>query len=253
MRLHFGMIDEERHDVPAPPSARGVRTGPDTARRAMYPRHPRRGASERAPARPGARCTRAASARGVRTGPDTRAPTLVGARVPRARPAPRSAVGHPAHGAGRRRRRPLPLGCRTPRARGGPPRTSAPTTVPPSARGVRTGPDTALRAMYPRRLGAGRPNGPAEDVGPYHRSAVGHPAHGAGRRGRRPLPPLGCRTPRARGGPPRTSAPTTARLSDNPRTGRAAEDVGPYHSAGGQPATGAARGTVGRFFAIIPA
>ena len=40
--------------------------------------------------------------------PPASAPTLVGVRVPRARPAPRSAVGHPAHGAGRRGRRPLP-------------------------------------------------------------------------------------------------------------------------------------------------
>ena len=47
-------------------------------------------------------------ARSLSEAPPASAPTLVGARVPRARPAPRSAVGHPAHGAGRRGRRPLP-------------------------------------------------------------------------------------------------------------------------------------------------
>ena len=68
--------------VPAPPSARGVGAG---CRRGRPPRPPRR------PWR-------------------TRAPTLVGARVPRARPASRTGSG-----------------CRTFRAGGGPPRTSAPT------------------------------------------------------------------------------------------------------------------------------
>ena len=47
-------------------------------------------------------------ARSLSDAPPASAPTLVGARVPRARPAPRSAVGHHAHGAGRRGRRPLP-------------------------------------------------------------------------------------------------------------------------------------------------
>ena len=47
-------------------------------------------------------------ARSLSDAPPASAPTLVGARVPRARPAPCSAVGHPAHGAGRRGRRPLP-------------------------------------------------------------------------------------------------------------------------------------------------
>ena len=68
--------------VPAPPSARGVGAG---CRRGRPPRPPRR------PWR-------------------TRAPTLVGACVPRARPASRTGSG-----------------CRTFRAGGGPPRTSAPT------------------------------------------------------------------------------------------------------------------------------
>ena len=71
-------------------------------------------------------------ARSLSDAPPASAPMLVGARVPRARPAPRSAVGHPAHGAGRRGRRPLPpiLPRRGP-AREGP--------APPSAPGVRTG------------------------------------------------------------------------------------------------------------------
>ena len=47
-------------------------------------------------------------ARSLSDAPPASAPTLVGARVPRARPAPRSAVGHPAPRAGRRGRRPLP-------------------------------------------------------------------------------------------------------------------------------------------------
>ena len=51
---------------------------------------------------------RLGKARSLSDAPPASAPTLVGARVPRARPAPRSAVGHPAHGAGRRGRRPLP-------------------------------------------------------------------------------------------------------------------------------------------------
>ena len=198
-----------------------------------YPRRPRRGASERAPTRPGARCTRATRGAGRPNGPRHAGPD-VGRGARPARP-PGSAFG-----------------CRTPRARGGPPRTSAPTT----------------RLSDTPRTGRA-----AEDVGPYHRSALGAgrpngPRHGPARdvpapprRGaseRAPTRPCArcTRAASARGvrtGPPRTSAPTTARLSDNPRTGRAAEDVGPYHSAGGQPAPGAARGTVGRFFAIIPA
>ena len=97
------------------------------------------GASERAPARPGARCTRAASARGVRT-----APTRPCARCTRAASA-RGAAGRglevvvrrsrgsatrlsDATRRGRRgyfaRRPGSALGCRTTRARGGPPRTS---------------------------------------------------------------------------------------------------------------------------------
>ena len=51
---------------------------------------------------------RLGKARSLSDAPPASAPTLVGARVPRARSAPRSAVGHPAHGAGRRGRRPLP-------------------------------------------------------------------------------------------------------------------------------------------------
>ena len=72
-------------------------------------------------------------ARSLSDAPPASAPTLVGARVPRARPAPRSAVGHPAHGAGRRGRWPLPpiLPRRGPAREG---------LAPPPARGVRTGP-----------------------------------------------------------------------------------------------------------------
>ena len=60
--------------------------------------------------------------------PESKPPSV----SPRARPAPRSAVGHHAHGAGRRGRRPLPpiLPRRGPAREG---------LAPPSARGVRTG------------------------------------------------------------------------------------------------------------------
>ena len=63
----------------------------------------------------------------------TSKPLSVSPCAPRARPDPRSAVGHPAHGAGRRGRRPLPpiLPRRGPAREG---------LAPPSARGVRTGP-----------------------------------------------------------------------------------------------------------------
>ena len=69
-------------------------------------------------------------------------PLSVSPYAPRARPAPCSAVGHHAHGAGRRGRRPLPpiLPRRGP-AREGP--------APPSARDVRTGPARDV----PRREG----------------------------------------------------------------------------------------------------
>ena len=87
---------------------------------------------------------RLGKARSLSDAPPASAPTLVGARVPRARPVPRSAVGHPAHGAGRRGRRPLPpiLPRRGP-AREGP--------APPPARGVRTGP--AREGLAPPRRG----------------------------------------------------------------------------------------------------
>ena len=72
---------------------------------------------------------RLGKARSLSDAPPASAP-LVGARVPRARPAPRSAVGHPAHGAGRRGCRPLPpiLPRRGPAREG---------LAPPSARAVR--------------------------------------------------------------------------------------------------------------------
>ena len=70
---------------------------------------------------------RLGKARSLSDAPPASAPTLVGARVPRARPAPRSAVGHPAHEAGRRGRRPLPpILPRTGPAREGPAPPSAP-------------------------------------------------------------------------------------------------------------------------------
>ena len=81
-------------------------------------------------------------ARSLSDAPPASAPTLVGARVPRARPAPRLAVGHPAHGAGRRGRRPLPPIL----PRRGPARE---VPAPPSARGVRTG--SAREGLAPPR------------------------------------------------------------------------------------------------------
>ena len=96
---------------------------------------------------------RLGKARSLSDAPPASAPTLVGARVPRARPAPRSAVGHPAHGAGRRGRRPLP--------------PILPRTDP--ARGVRTGPAREGLALPPAR---GVRTGPARE-GPAPPSAPG--------------------------------------------------------------------------------
>ena len=135
------------------------------------------------------------------------------------------------------------FGCRTPRARGGPPRTSAPTTHPaptrPGARRTRAAP------------GAGRPNGPgarrtraALGVGlswrtrwrmkprasqPQNHSPCPRASPRSVLTGRRPGPRSGrCRTPRARGGPPRTSAPTTHPAPTRPgaRSTRAALGAG---------------------------
>ena len=134
---------------PAPPSTNTPPTAkstasPPTAWRAKYPRRPRRVASERAshvgwPWR-------------------TMAPTLVGARVPRARSAP--------HARAR-------LGCRTSRrvrAGGGPPGTSAPTILPPAP-------------TRPRRWPH---NGPAREVPapPPARGVRTPPARSDGRDGR---------------------------------------------------------------------
>ena len=162
----------------APPCALAgiVVRASEQARRAKYPRRPRRGMSERArrgtsPSGRGAihcdrsrrascRSTRSARrhegtevveswftrtsvmdclsprpgmARSLSDAHPASAPTLVGARVPRARPAPRSAVVRHVPGAGRRGRRPLPpILPRRGLVRKGP--------APPSARGVRTGP-----------------------------------------------------------------------------------------------------------------
>mgnify|MGYP004618875821 CR=1 FL=1 len=125
--LHLGHTGGPRlsRPGPAPPSTNTPPTAkstasPPTAWRAKYPRRPRRMASERAshvgwPWR-------------------TMAPTLVGARVPRARSAP--------HARAR-------LGCRTSRrvrAGGGPPGTSAPTILPPA-------PTWPLPFSHPHPLG----------------------------------------------------------------------------------------------------
>ena len=50
-------------------------------------------------------------------------------------------------------------------------------------------------------------------------SSVGHPAHGAGRRGRRPLPPILPRTGPAREGPAPPSAPGRQEVEGAPRAG----------------------------------
>ena len=92
---------------------------------------------------------RLGKARSLSDAPPASAPTLVGARVPRARPAPRSAVGHHAHGAGRRGRRPLsPILPRTGPARGvrtGPAREGP---APPRRRAVRRWRGTARRDRF---------------------------------------------------------------------------------------------------------
>ena len=87
-------------------------------------------------------------ARSLSDAPPASAPTLVGARVPRARPAPRSAVGHPAHGAGRRGRRPLPPFCPE-RAR----------RAKDSRRPRRVASERVRRAKDSRRPGAGLSGG----------------------------------------------------------------------------------------------
>ena len=51
------------------------------------------------------------------------------------------------------------------------------------------------------------------------RSAVGHHAHGAGRRGRRPLPPILPRRGLAREGPAPPSAPGRQEVEGAPRAG----------------------------------
>ena len=168
--------------------------------------------------------------------PSTRAPMLVGARVPRARPAPKPSPCPRASArsvlTGRR--------ARVPRARPAPKPSPCPRA---SARSVLTG----------RRARTGRA---AEDVGPYHRSALGagrsngprragpdvgrgarparppglktisvspclralrvdrpEGAHGAGRRGRRPLPPF-------RPGAGRSNGPRHGPVPRRPRRGR---------------------------------
>ena len=106
-----------------PPTAKST-ASPPTAWRAKYPRRPRRVAS--------ARVSHVGWPWHMRT------PTLVGARVPRARrhptPTRGSVVGRPAPGTGRRGRRPLPLS--HPHPLGpyhSPTRTRlAPTIVPPA-------------------------------------------------------------------------------------------------------------------------
>ena len=177
-------------------------------------------------------------------------PTLVGARVPRARPAPRTRSD-----------------CRTSRAEGGPPRTSAPTTdsdqrfrpqVPTKDSGHRfrpkisaTGSDHRFRppsptavpdrppvccVIRPRSRNKSRPSRCVpfrSEIARRHaggprlsRPSPRRPRRGASARapaltlthvdsdvggGARPAPRIrsDCRTSRAEGGPPGTSAPTT--------------------------------------------
>ena len=124
------------------------------------------------------------------------------------------------------------FGCRTPRARDGPPRTSAPTTHPaptrPGARSTRAAP------------GAWRPNGPgarstraAPGVGLSWRTRWRMKPRASQPQNHSPCPRaspcsvLTGRRPGPRSG--RAGARPSRSLSDTPRTGRAAEDVGPYH------------------------
>ena len=105
------------------PSTAQAATSPPTAWRAKYPCRPRRVASARPPA--------------PRWLWRTMAPTLVGARVPRARSAP--------HARAR-------LGCRTSRrvrAGDGPPGTSAPTILPPAPTRPRRWPHNGLAREVP--------------------------------------------------------------------------------------------------------
>ena len=178
----------------------------------------------------------------------TSKPFSVSPCAPHARPAPRSAVGHHAHGAGRRGRRPLPpsLPRRGP-AREGP--------APPPARGVRTGPAREGLAPPRRRAfvadevadeAARKPASKPFSVSPClpalrvnrpearspvrsRRSAplpvaVGHPAHGAGRRGRRPLPPILPRCGPAREVPAPPSAPG-CQVVETSRSGPSVNEV----------------------------
>ena len=164
-------------------------------------------------------------------------PTLVGARVPRARPAPR-----------------IRSDCRTSRAEGGPPRTSAPTTDsdqrfrpqvpttgsdqrfrPPSPTAVPDRPPVCC-VIRPRSRNKSRPSRCVpfrSEIARRHaggprlsRPSPRRPRRGASARapaltlthvdsdvGRGARPALrirsDCRTSRAEGGPPGTSAPTT--------------------------------------------
>ena len=132
-----------------------------------------------------------------------RTPTLVGARVPRARrhptPARGSVVGRPA----------------APRAGGGPPGTSAPTTVPPA-------PTRPLPLSHPHPLG------------PYHCPARTHSVPTLA------LQRPGARSPRAALGAGRPLSPThasTPRASRAPRNSSqksefflSSKDAGGIHS-----------------------
>ena len=118
------------------------------------------------------------------------------------------------------------FGCRTPRARSGPPRTSAPTTHPaptrPGTRRTRAAPGVGLswRTRWRMKPRASQPQNHSPCPRASPRSVL---------TGRRPGPRSGrCRTPRARGGPPRTSAPTTHPAPTRPgaRSTRAALGAG---------------------------
>ena len=194
-----------------------------------------------APTRPGARRTRAALGAGRPNGSgarSTRAAPGVGLSwrtrwrmKPRAsqpqnhspcpRASPRSVLT--GRGPGPRSGR-----CRTPRARGGPPRTSAPTTHPaptrPGARSTRAalgagpsggGGGTARRDRFVADEvadeAARKPASKPFSVSPCLPALrVNRPEARSPVRSRRSAPlPVHCRTSRAEGGPPRTSAPTT--------------------------------------------
>ena len=146
----------------------------------------------------------------------TSRPLSVSPCAPRARPAPRSAVGHPAHGAGRRGRRPLP-----------------PILPRRGARRAKDSRRPRRRAFVADEVADEAARKPASK--PFSVSPclpvlrVNRPEARSPVRSRRSAPlPVHCRTSRAEGGPPRTSAPTTHPAPTRPgaRSTRAALGAG---------------------------